>query len=201
MRTVRFNQENLKTWKPAAPGVRGGAQPTSAHCGPCALPPPPVGAGVGVETAGTYLLLGFGGVALDRLSCHQALQRVLDGADLVGLDVQLQREEGLQGGRLLGALLVHHGPEDGRHTAFQSPAGPPPPPRGPPPPGDPPPGARGRNPRAAAGGGRRDRKHQKYTGFSSKSAQIASSELLATQLIILQLELREETVPSSPHSA
>lgn len=192
MRTVRFNQENLKTWKPAAPGVRGGAQPTSAHCGPCALPPPPVGAGVGVETAGTYLLLGFGGVALDRLSCHQALQRVLDGADLVGLDVQLQREEGLQGGRLLGALLVHYGPEDGRHTAFQSPAARPPPRVSQQP---------ERNPRAAAGGGRRDRKHQKYTGFSSKSAQIASSELLATQLIILQLELREETVPSSPHSA
>ena len=48
----------------------------------------------------TYLLFGFGGVTLDRLSGHQALQRVLHGAYLVGLDVQLQGEERLQGGRL-----------------------------------------------------------------------------------------------------
>ena len=48
----------------------------------------------------THLLFGFGGVTLDRLSGHQALQRVLHSAYLVGLDVQLQGEEGLQGGRL-----------------------------------------------------------------------------------------------------
>lgn len=45
-------------------------------------------------------LFGFGGVTLDRLSGHQALSASLHGAYLVRLDVQLQGEEWLQGGRL-----------------------------------------------------------------------------------------------------
>ena len=57
----------------------------------------------------TYLLLSLGGVALDRLPGHQGFQGLLNRADLLGLDVQLQGEEGLQGGWLLRVLLVHHG--------------------------------------------------------------------------------------------
>lgn len=53
-------------------------------------------------------MLGFCGVSLDRLSCHQTFQGILHGADLVRLDVQLQGEEKLQRGRLLGALLVNN---------------------------------------------------------------------------------------------
>lgn len=55
-----------------------------------------------------HLLLGFCGVSLHRLSCHQAFQGILHGADFVRLDVQLQGEEKLQRGRLLGALLVNN---------------------------------------------------------------------------------------------
>lgn len=53
-------------------------------------------------------MLGFCGVSLHRLSGHQALQGILHGADLVRLDVQLQGEEKLQRGRLLGTLLVNN---------------------------------------------------------------------------------------------
>lgn len=53
-------------------------------------------------------MLGFCGVSLDRLSCHQTFQGILHGADLVRLDVQLQGEEKLQRGRLLGTLLVNN---------------------------------------------------------------------------------------------
>ena len=58
-----------------------------------------------------HLLFGFGGVTLDRLSGHQAPQHVLDGAYLVGLDVQLQVEERLPGGRLFWTLLVNYRPD------------------------------------------------------------------------------------------
>lgn len=53
------------------------------------------------DQLGVYLLFGFCGITLDRLSCHQALQRILDRPDPVRLDVQLQGEERLQSGRLL----------------------------------------------------------------------------------------------------
>lgn len=56
----------------------------------------------------THLLLGFSGVALDRLASHHGLQSLLYGADLLRLDVQLQGEERLECSGLLGALLVHH---------------------------------------------------------------------------------------------
>lgn len=46
----------------------------------------------------SHLLLALSGVALNGLPRHQYLQGLLDCADLLRLDVQLQREEGLQGG-------------------------------------------------------------------------------------------------------
>lgn len=56
----------------------------------------------------TYLLLGFGGVALDRLPGHQRFKSFLNCADLLRLDVKLQGKERLQGGRLFRVLLIHH---------------------------------------------------------------------------------------------
>lgn len=60
----------------------------------------------------SYLLLGFRGVTLDRFSCHHGFQRLLDSADLLGLDVQLQGEEWLQSGWFFRVLLIHHRSEE-----------------------------------------------------------------------------------------
>lgn len=65
----------------------------------------------------TDLLLGFRSVALDRLPCHQGLQSLLDSADLLRLDVQLQGKERLQSGRLFRVLLIHHrSDKEPKHT-------------------------------------------------------------------------------------
>lgn len=66
------------------------------------------------SAACAHLLLGFGGVALDWLPCHQWFQSLLHSADLLRLDVQLQGEERLQSGRLFRVLLIHHGSAEGR---------------------------------------------------------------------------------------
>lgn len=47
---------------------------------------------------------------MDRLSCHQAFQGILDCAYLVRLDIQLQCEKWLQSGGFFGTLLVNHRP-------------------------------------------------------------------------------------------
>lgn len=60
----------------------------------------------------SYLLLGFRGVTLDRFSRHHGFQRLLNSADLLGLNVQLQGEEGLQSGRFFRVLLIHHRSEE-----------------------------------------------------------------------------------------